>query len=269
MAYIHLKIAGVVLSFSSGNSEFLSRISRTYREFLCAEKPDITIRMAFLSQRDPIAGEPNGVASRTDRWTSSFKGPGLVLLLSRRTPRGRLRILEDIKIFERALRIILSFTLPRFNGFLVHGAAVLSGGRGYVFFGQSGAGKTTLSRISAVNGKCVLTDELAAVRTTVQGVRIFSTPFQGEFKPPVMNREAELSHLFELRKSDRIQQASLVAAPVALLRNMMNFSRNPEDHQRLMNLALEICCRVPAGALYFTRDGNFWDHLEESYALSC
>src|SRR5205814_532788 len=48
---------------------------------------------------------------------------------------------------EAALRIAVSLALPRRGGLLLHSSGVVEDGRGHVFSGPSGAGKTTTVRL--------------------------------------------------------------------------------------------------------------------------
>src|SRR2546422_5182960 len=68
-------------------------------------------------------------------------------------------------LFERGLENFLrvltaSFVLDR-GGFLLHAAAVVRGGRAYVYFRPSGSGKTTVTDLSP--GGLVLSGDLTLV----------------------------------------------------------------------------------------------------------
>ena len=47
---------------------------------------------------------------------------------------------------DSLLRILLTMVLLPQRGFLLHGATVVRDGRAYIFFGRSGAGKSTVTR---------------------------------------------------------------------------------------------------------------------------
>jgi energy-coupling factor transporter ATP-binding protein EcfA2 len=80
--------------------------------------------------------------------------------------------------------------LARSGGLLVHAYGVVLEGKGLVFFGRSGAGKSTVARALPEDG--VLSDELVALRRESEGVRLCSTPFFGDLVLDRRRREAPL-----------------------------------------------------------------------------
>jgi len=71
---------------------------------------------------------------------------------------------------DGVLRILHSLVLARQGGFLVHAASAVRNGRAFVFAGESGTGKTTISRLAPPD-VTLLTDEISYVRKQVSGVR--------------------------------------------------------------------------------------------------
>jgi len=63
---------------------------------------------------------------------------------------------------DSLLRILLTMVLLPQSGFLLHGATIVRDGRAYIFFGRSGAGKSTVASLSPEGS--VLTDEISLVR---------------------------------------------------------------------------------------------------------
>lgn len=109
-----------------------------------------------------------------------------------------------------ALRSLIPMLLPRFDGCLVHACGVALEGRGLVFFGRSGAGKSTVAR--AFPRDVVFSDELVAVRREPAGVRLHSTPFFGELVLDRRSREAPLHAALSLVQAPLTSVAPLDAA---------------------------------------------------------
>ena len=59
------------------------------------------------------------------------------------------------------LRVTYALLLIRHGGFLFHSAGMIRNGCGYLFYGHSGSGKTTVSRLSQ-NHVTLLSDDLVA-----------------------------------------------------------------------------------------------------------
>lgn len=90
--------------------------------------------------------------------------------------------------------------LAQGRGVEVHGSGIiLPDGRGMLFAGQSGAGKTTLSKLwLAEPGVKILSDERIIVRKEADGMWMYGTPWHGDGYIANQGR-APLSHVFFLR----------------------------------------------------------------------
>jgi hypothetical protein len=76
-------------------------------------------------------------------------------------------------------QILLSLALAG-RGAIVHAAGAVIGGRGMLFAGPSGAGKTTLSRLLAAAGHEILSDDRVVVLRGRDGFTLHGTPWPGE-----------------------------------------------------------------------------------------
>jgi len=76
---------------------------------------------------------------------------------------------------ENYLRTLTASLILDRGGLLVHSAAVVRGGRAYLFFGPSGSGKTTVTRLSPRD--MVLSDDLALVLPAREGFVVAGIPF--------------------------------------------------------------------------------------------
>ncbi len=77
--------------------------------------------------------------------------------------------------------LIVQGLLARGRGVEIHSCGVISGGRGLLFVGQSGGGKTTMARLwQAVPGAAVASDDRIIVRGDENGFAMHGTPWHGE-----------------------------------------------------------------------------------------
>ncbi len=77
-------------------------------------------------------------------------------------------------------QLLLMYVLARREGAIFHAAAVNVNGKGYIFPGRSGAGKSTAARNFALKGHEVLSDDRIIVRKINGEFRVFGTPWAGE-----------------------------------------------------------------------------------------
>ena len=97
--------------------------------------------------------------------------------------------------------VFMVHLLARGLGIELHGAGVVTAdGRGFLFAGQSGAGKTTMSKLwRAEEGVTVLSDERIIVRRHDDGIWMYGTPWHGDGYVAEPGR-ARLERIFLLRQ---------------------------------------------------------------------
>ncbi|HXX54056.1 MAG TPA: hypothetical protein VEI28_05740 [Thermodesulfovibrionales bacterium] len=96
-------------------------------------------------------------------------------------------------------QILLMYFLAQREGALIHAAGINIGGRGYLFPGKSGAGKTTLSRLfSRSENYEVLNDDRIVVRKVGGVFRMFGTPWPGD-AGIAQNKDFPLYGIFFIR----------------------------------------------------------------------
>ncbi|MDP3879111.1 MAG: hypothetical protein Q8Q07_02235 [Dehalococcoidales bacterium] len=77
--------------------------------------------------------------------------------------------------------LLIAGRLSRGNGILVHACGVECRGRGLLFLGTSGAGKTTLSRLwDGESGITIFSDDRIIVRDMGDSYQMYGTPWHGD-----------------------------------------------------------------------------------------
>src|SRR5712692_2638871 len=135
-------------------------------------EPDLSITLrpagvpGFLTMRGEGPSETYRLESRVDGGGAHLWSYELAGRLESGTGRAMLDLVEPQgELFERGLENFLrvmtaSFIVTR-GGFLLHGSGVVRKGRAYIFFGPSGAGKTTITALSPAD--TILSDDLTLV----------------------------------------------------------------------------------------------------------
>jgi hypothetical protein len=165
---------------------------------------------------------------------------------------------------ESFLRIGYSFLAVDRGGLLLHSAGVLRNGRGYIFPGQSGTGKSTIASL-ATPTETVLSDEMVVVRKGGDGYLVYSTPFYGTNPSAECNIAVPLQAAFLPIKDQAVylKPARPAQALSKLLAGVLFFSQEPALNRRLMNIGADIVAHVPFNELHFRRDGSFWECIAE------
>lgn len=180
-----------------------------------------------------------------------------------------------VRIFEQFLYQIYYTLLhsqnPRPKSFLIHASGVSRSGRGFVFAGRSGSGKSTIASLSSQ--ETVLNDETVIIETQNSGFCVRGTPFNGNFKSKenanapleaiFLLKHAKENYLRPLGKSDFVRRFIREVVPSAPLLSM--------DRAGAFSEMLEFCSllveEVPVYQLGFRPDRSFWECIGQENLL--
>lgn len=181
---------------------------------------------------------------------------------------------RNMRVFEQLLMQAYHSAARRrgLPGQLVHSAGVIRGGRGYLFVGESGAGKSTVAELSSDHR--VLNDEIVMVtpdlaRGRADDLYLRGTPFNGFFagKQP---GSAPLAAIFLLahgpahrvrgvsRAEATAQITSQIVPPVGLVDAL-----DGQATAATLETAIQLTERVPVKILEFRPDAGFWTAIDE------
>ncbi len=170
----------------------------------------------------------------------------------------------------RVLSFILMQVLPRQGaGLLVHGAGILFGTDGHLFFGASGRGKSTVARLARGIGR-VLTDENVLILRHESDFHLHSTPFWGLSTPAADIQEigranAPLKALYALEHSDsfELELLSKSRSTMALLTSEKVATERNLSASAWLQMVGEIVAEVPVYRLGFRPTPELWHFLSE------
>jgi hypothetical protein len=162
---------------------------------------------------------------------------------------------------DSLLRILLSWKLTGWHGFLLHAATVIRNGKADVFMGRSGTGKSTVASLSPEG--TVLTDEISLLRCENGVWRAYGTPFWGEFRAAGSNTSAQVRGIFRLVQAaeNRLTPLRPVEMLRALLPNVLFFSAEHAANRRLLEILGHAAEEISSYELAFHKDRTFWEVL--------
>ena len=171
---------------------------------------------------------------------------------------------------ERTLVFILLQMLPRLGqGLLLHAAGLIWQGRGHVFFGPSGAGKTTLAGLAPATAE-VVSDENVILQLRADGPVLLSTPFWGMSTPQERirrsNRQAPLAALYALEHAPTFSLTRLppAQAAVALLETEKVAAERASSADAWLQMAAALIASAPVYRLAFRPTAELWDFLQDA-----
>lgn len=253
----------LTLDLTNCNQELRTRLTERYTDFIVAGPAPLllNIRVEPGAMYLPLAptwqvrtSQENGrlnFESHYERgWVERGDGRAELVMREEGDPENFLRVIYAWMCLER-------------QALLVHACGVIRGEAGYVFFGPSGDGKTTTTRLSLAYS--VLSDDLVILKQAAGEWRVYGVPFRGDLpEAPRSNRNAPLRGIFTLVKDieHHIEPLKSFEA-VARLASCVPFVMGQHDTaQRVTDLCVSINAAVPVRALHFRRDPGFWELIK-------
>jgi len=159
---------------------------------------------------------------------------------------------------EAVIRTAMMARLPVVGGLPFHAAGVVVNGRGIVFFGPSGAGKTTLA---ATSPHPVLSDELVAVNRA-RPFDLVRSGFWGEGRESGRGGPAPLAMLVDLAKGPALGLTRLRPAQAAgRVLASVPVPRAPPLWSRALAVVAELVQRVPVYRMEWSPAEPPWERL--------
>ena len=155
----------------------------------------------------------------------------------------------------------------RSGGLKIHGSGVKTRNGGYLFIGQSGAGKTTIIGLAGKDNLILDDDVIIVVKDNARFV-MFGPLFKkgNSTFPRLVTKQCELKKIFILRKSNR--NRAILLKPQDALVNIMKHSKwhyrlDTPEGKSFLKTCKELIKTVPAYILEFLPTSGVWKYLDK------
>ncbi len=289
-----LNIAGYRIRFeSSADGPELTPGERFLRYVCNPENSDITIKVnsgRYSLPRGtekvfnaPYIEEINGVpVKKSDKFWSVHKYRNDLFIrtgfpLSSKRKTGTLKFSFSERYWElwitAAVRetdpmeypldgLILYYLAVIHGDILLHASGVNIAGRGYIFSGISGKGKTTMAKLWDNAGAKVIHDDRLIIKKNETGYTMHNTPVYKNDGPS----QSKLDRIFliEHGKMNEIYPVSGASSVSLVMANCIQHSWDPAIVARLLGSVSIMCAAVPVARLLFRPDRSVIDHILEN-----
>jgi hypothetical protein len=287
---LSINLGGVVVGFESAIPELGLYAIDSYRKFVSHEPPEITITVRNHGSSQLNLGTPRfgnnfwsfyetqqsniiqmntrsrGIFPRTDTLIFS-PGGDLAELYVEQDLAAAYPTLPGLELppFLLDEMMATSFISQR-SGLHFHACGLNAwGGRGFLFAGYSGTGKSTLARIWRESGAAVLlSDERVAVRRLAGQYGLYGTPWHSEIEDSCSPERVPLERIFILEhaaqnRARRLRPAAAVAGLAA--RAFLPFW-DPKGMERSLEFLDELTQAIPCYELGFVPDASVIDFIK-------
>jgi hypothetical protein len=158
--------------------------------------------------------------------------------------------------------LILYYLTVMHGDIFIHASGVNISGKGYLFSGISGKGKSTMAKLWESAGARVIHDDRLILRNTGTGYMMFNTPVYCNDEPG----ESAISKIFLIEHGGKnelipVRGASAVSLVMA---NCIQHNWDSGMIARLLGSVSIMCSSVPVVRLSFRPDRNVIDHILEN-----
>jgi hypothetical protein len=281
---LRLGIGGFVLDLSCGADSCKFESEDRYETFVSHNRSDVELQVHRCATLDGVSGRrvfDSGGAWQLFReqrnWTilltaaGSSPGPYQAAVLSPDFRSGDIYI-KDVRtggdLLPFPLRypqahVLIVNLLARGRGLLLHACGINDRGRGLVFVGDSGAGKSTMADLwKGQEGVTILSDDRIIVREMDGRLWAYGTPWHGDVKLYSPER-THLDSVFVLRHAEENSAVTLGAAQVvsSLLARSFPALWSPEGMTSTLDFLSDLCQEVRCYDLAFLPDPNVIDFI--------
>jgi hypothetical protein len=161
---------------------------------------------------------------------------------------------------KHALMNLYSAFLEYHNwGLLVHSSCAIEYGAAHLFAGHSGAGKSTVARLS--KPRSLLSDEASILKITEDGVTVFDSPFRSELKPANLQHSFPLKSIQLLKQAEQNERIPLTHADalIHLIDKVFYWPHCAKETSRIFQLLKLLVEQVPIYELHFQKNNRFWE----------
>lgn len=187
------------------------------------------------------------------------------LFIQRREPGSAIPAVQvtiDPLLFPTAELLMLNYLARGRHGVIIHSLGLDDGGRGLLFVGVSGAGKSTMANLWQDAGATLLSDDRIIVRRQDDRYMMYGTPWQGDAN--IASPEAApLERIFFLARSSEnlVQPISTMEAVTRLMVCCFPPFYDPEGMGFTLDFFSRLAAEVPCYQLGFVPDSQVVDFV--------
>ncbi len=158
--------------------------------------------------------------------------------------------------------LILYYLTIMFGDIMIHASGIHNAGRGYLFSGVSGKGKTTMAKLWYKTGALVINDDRIIIRNRGTGYIMYNIPVYVDDEP----RESQLSSIYLISHGAENRQSRLTGAAAVsqVMANCIQQNWDKEIIARLMGAVAIMCSAVPVLKLSFRPDRRIIEYILEN-----
>ncbi len=155
--------------------------------------------------------------------------------------------------------LILYYLTVINNDIMIHASGVNYNGKGYLFSGVSGKGKSTMARLWADHQAIVIHDDRLIIRKSGYGYIMYNTPIYNTDQP--LNSELSRIFIIEHGNENRLIRLKGASAVSHVMANCIQHTWGPAIVSVLLESVSEMCNLIPVYRLLFMPEKSVIDNI--------
>lgn len=156
---------------------------------------------------------------------------------------------DDLYAINAAMMLLFTFSTAQKGALVIHSSVVTTGGKGYLFLGRSGTGKSTHSRLwmENIHGTELLNDDNPVLRLMPDGtVCVYGSPWSGK-TPCYKAQDAPVGAIVSLCQApqNHIKKLTVIQAYATLMESSSSFRPVKECADGWHRTLEGICAAIP------------------------
>ncbi|MFP3123382.1 hypothetical protein OH784_11605 [Ectobacillus funiculus] len=261
MEKLSVKIGEHTVSISSTSNRIIDWIKKNFQiieknSTSIANGPDLSIHIEdnygipFMDYDVEITSDLNHIVYRRADYLIRVNGTYNEAVVS---------VYDELALKHALNNLYSAFLVYNNWGLLIHSSCVDHQGKAYLFSGQSGAGKSTVARLSSP--RPLLSDEATVVKITKDEIRVFDSPFRSELTTPYVQKSCQLSAIYLLIQSLDVKALPLKKsdALLGIMDKIFYWHHDSSETTKVLNMCKALVEQVPVYNMYFQKNDSFWE----------